>query len=85
MNGQHKEIEFERELAEHLADHGWLYSDNDDLYDVDRALVPDDVFAWLQKTQTAAFEKFIKPGSPDEDKRRRMLLDCLVASLEAHD
>jgi type I restriction enzyme R subunit len=61
--------------------HGWLYSENDDLYDVERALVPEDVFAWLQETQKT-FEKFIKPGSPDEDKRRRMLLDRLVASLD---
>lgn len=82
MSGQHKEIEFERELAEHLAANGWLYSENDDLYDVDRALVPEDVFAWLQETQKAAFEKFIKPGSPDEHKRRNMLLDRLVASLD---
>ncbi|MGO1665202.1 MAG: type I restriction endonuclease subunit R [Micrococcaceae bacterium] len=82
MSGQHKEIEFERELAEYLEAHGWLYSDNDDLYDVERALVPVDVFGWLDETQKAAFEKFIKPGSPDEDKRRRMLLDRLVKGLD---
>lgn len=79
---QHNEIEFERELCEHLAANSWLYSENDDLYDVERALVPEDVFAWLEETQKVAFEKFIKPGSPDEDKRRRMLLDRLVASLD---
>ncbi|WP_205677663.1 type I restriction endonuclease subunit R [Brevibacterium aurantiacum] len=79
---QHNEIEFERELCEHLAAHGWFYSENDDLYDVERALIPADVFGWLQETQAAAFEKFIKPGSPDEDKRRRMLMDRLVASLD---
>lgn len=82
MSGQHKEIEFERELAEYLEAHGWLYSENDDLYDVERALVPEDVFSWLQETQPQAFEKFVKPGSPDEDKRRRMLLDRLVTSLD---
>lgn len=82
MTGQHKEVEFERELCEHLAAHGWLYSENDDLFDVERALVPEDVFAWLQATQQAALEKFTKPGSPDEGKRRRMLLDRLVASLD---
>ena len=26
---QHNEIEFEKELAEYLAAHGWLYSPND--------------------------------------------------------
>lgn len=82
MTGQHKEIEFERELAEYLEAHGWRYSKNDDLYDVERALVPEDVFSWLEATQKEAFEKFVKPGSPDEDKRRRMLLDRLVASLD---
>ena len=82
MSGQHKEIEFERELAEYLEAHGWLYSDNDDLYDLERALVPEDVFGWLEETQKAAFDKFVKPGSPDEDKRRRMLLDRLVKSLD---
>lgn len=82
MSGQHKEIEFERELAEYLEAHGWLYSDNDDLYDVERALVPEDVFSWLHETQPQAFEKFVKPGSPEEEKRRRMLLDRLVTSLD---
>lgn len=79
---QHNEIEFERELCEYLAANDWFYSENDDLYDVERALVPADVFAWLQETQSAAFEKFVKPGSPDEEKRRRMLLDRLTASLD---
>jgi len=82
MSGQHKEIEFERELAEYLEAHGWLYSENDDLYDVERALVPEDVFSWLHETQPQAFEKFVKPGSPEEEKRRRMLLDRLVTSLD---
>ncbi|MFC7463894.1 type I restriction endonuclease subunit R [Brachybacterium sp. GCM10030252] len=82
MNSQHKEIEFERELCEHLEANGWLYSENDGLYDVERALVPADVFAWLQETQPAAFDKFVRPGSPDEAKRRRMLLDRLTASLD---
>ena len=64
MSGQHKEIEFERELAEYLEAHGWLYSKDDHLYDVERALVPEDIFGWLEETQKAAFDKFIKPGSP---------------------
>lgn len=78
---QHNEIEFEREICEYLEAHGWLYSPHDGIYDVDRAIIPEDVFAWLQQTQTAAFEKFVKPGSADEDKRKRILLDRLVTSL----
>ena len=42
---QHNEIEFEKELAEHLAANGWLYSANDDGYDKERALFPEDVQA----------------------------------------
>lgn len=79
---QHNEIEFEREICEHLEAHGWLYSENDAIYDADRAIIPEDVFAWLRETQTAVFEKFVKPGSADEGKRRRMLLDRLVSSLD---
>jgi type I restriction enzyme, R subunit len=29
----HKEINFEQEIFEHLASHGWLYSSNDEGYD----------------------------------------------------
>ncbi|SEE79048.1 type I restriction enzyme, R subunit [Arthrobacter alpinus] len=79
---QHNEIEFERELCEYLAANGWLYSENDDLYDVERALIPEDVFAWLQETQQVAFDRFVKLGSPDEAKLRRLLLDRLAASLD---
>ena len=45
---QHNEIEFERELCEHLAANGWLYSPDDKGYDRQRALFSDDVFAWLE-------------------------------------
>ena len=35
---QHNEVEFERELCEHLEASGWLYSADDHLYDKQRAL-----------------------------------------------
>lgn len=40
---QHNEIEFEKEFAEYLAAHGWLYLTNDTGYDRERALFPEDV------------------------------------------
>ena len=44
---QHNEIQFEKEICEHLAAHGWLYSPTDAGYDKDRALFPEDVLGWL--------------------------------------
>lgn len=57
----HNEIEFERELAEHLASHGWHYSPTDDGYDRERALFPEDVFGWLQATAPDELAKVLKP------------------------
>jgi type I restriction enzyme R subunit len=79
---QHNEIEFEKELAEHLAAHGWLYSLNDDGYDRERALVPEDVLGWLADTQPQQLEKAVKPGSGDIAKQRAQLLDRIVKVLD---
>lgn len=43
----YNEVTFEREIAEHFAAHGWLYSPNDDGYDCERALFPEDAFGGL--------------------------------------
>lgn len=56
----HNEIEFENEICEHLAANGWLYSPNDDGYDRARALFPDDVLAWVQATQSKAWDATTK-------------------------
>lgn len=58
--GLHNEIEFENEICEHLAANGWLYSPNDDGYDRERALFPEDVLAWVQETQPNAWELIVK-------------------------
>lgn len=51
----HTEIDFENAICEHLANHGWLYTDSDaSRYDRARALFPDDVIAWLQESQADA-------------------------------
>lgn len=79
---QHNEIEFERELAEYLADHDWLYSPNDAGYDKERALFPEDVFAWLADTQSEQLEKVVKLGSKDIDKQQSQVLDRIVKVLD---
>ena len=57
MIAVHHEGVFEFEICEYLADHGWLYSAKDTGYDRERALFPEDLFAWLEETQQAAYEK----------------------------
>ncbi|MFG3112978.1 type I restriction endonuclease subunit R [Streptomyces sp. NPDC048197] len=78
---QHDEGEFEKELCEHLATHGWLYSGNDAGYDRDRAIFPEDTFGWLQDTQPGELAKVVKAGATDEAKQRKQVLDRLVKLL----
>ncbi len=57
----HREISFESEICEHLADHGWLYAEGDAAnYDRARALFPADALAWVQATQPKAWETLTK-------------------------
>src|SRR4051812_27433646 len=79
---QHNEIEFEKELCEHLAKNGWLYSKNDTGYDRERALFPEDFFDWLDDTQPEQLAKVVKAGAPDEAKQKEQLLDRLVKRLD---
>ena len=79
---QHNEIEFEKELAEYLADQGWLYSPNDTGYDKERALFPEDVLGWLANTQPDQLAKVIKPGGGDIAKQQAQLLDRIVKVLD---
>jgi type I restriction enzyme, R subunit len=73
----HKEVVFESEICEHLAAKGWLYSANDAGYDRERALFPEDVFAWLDETQQPAYTKALKAaGSPSK------FLDVLTTALD---
>jgi type I restriction enzyme, R subunit len=53
----HKEITFESEICQHLAAHGWLYTEGDAAhYDRAHALFPADVLAWVQTTQPKTWE-----------------------------
>jgi type I restriction enzyme R subunit len=57
----HKEISFESEICEYLAEHGWLYAEGDAAdYDRARALFPADVLAWVRATQPKAWETLTK-------------------------
>ncbi len=61
----HKEISFETEICQYLADHGWLYAEGDTAaYDRARALFPADVLAWVQATQPKAWETLTKNHGP---------------------
>jgi type I restriction enzyme R subunit len=57
----HKEINFENEICQYLASHGWLYAEGDaNLYDKTRAIFPADVLAWVKETQKEALEVLVK-------------------------
>jgi type I restriction enzyme R subunit len=57
----HKEIAFEDEICEYLGAHGWVYVEGDSSrYDRARAVLPDDVLAWVQTTQPTAWEALVK-------------------------
>jgi type I restriction enzyme R subunit len=79
---QYNEIEFEKELCEHLARHGWYYSPDDTGYDRERALYPKDVFAWLAETQPDQLAKVVKAASNDCEKQKSQLLDRVAKVLD---
>ena len=78
----HQEKQFEVGICEHLAENGWLYSPDASGYDKQRALFPDDLFAWLEDTQPDELAKFVRVGDPNEAKQRDQLLDRLRAALD---
>ncbi len=73
----HNEVVFETEICHHLAANGWLYSANDVGYDRERALFPEDLFAWLEETQKPAYEKALKAAGT-----QAKFLDVLTTALD---
>jgi type I restriction enzyme R subunit len=69
---------FESSICDYLAKHGWLYSNNDDGYDANRALFPQDIFTWLSDSQPNKWAAAIKPGTTSETGNKRALLDAIV-------
>lgn len=77
MRADHHEVVFESEICAYLDAHGWLYSPKDTGYDRERALFPEDLFAWLQQTQQVAYEKALKAAGS-----QAKFLDVLTAALD---
>ncbi|MGO2750782.1 MAG: type I restriction endonuclease subunit R [Pseudoclavibacter sp.] len=79
----HKEDAFEVAICDHLGANGWLYSPNDAGYDRERALYPEDVFAWLRETQQPQLDKLVKPGASAEARAQseRQILDRITKRL----
>jgi type I restriction enzyme R subunit len=76
----HKEIEFENDICNHLAAHGWLYAEGDAKgYDALRALFPADVVAWMQESQPDAWAAIVKAHGANAEvtllDRLRKLMD----------
>ena len=89
----HKEVNFEFEICDYLAAHGWLHADDDAAqYDRELALCPADVLAWIQQTQPDAWETLTQNhggGAPKallmrlrEQIDRRGTLDVLRHGIE---
>ncbi|WP_327038378.1 type I restriction endonuclease subunit R [Micromonospora maris] len=73
----HNEVVFESEICAYLDSHGWIYSANDTGYDRERALFPEDLFAWLEETQQAAYVKALKAAGS-----QAKFLDVLTTALD---
>lgn len=85
--GVEHEVTFETEICEYLGAHGWTYEagDAEPKYDAKRALIPEDVWNWLETTQPDEWAKVVKPtDSPAQQAQaKEQLLDRLVATLDA--
>ncbi len=78
----HREVSFEDETCAHLAARGWLYATGDAArYDRTLALFPDDVLAWMQEAQPAAWDGLVK--NHGADGARTVLLERLRKQLDA--
>lgn len=83
MGVQH-EKSFETEICEYLGAHGWLYEEHFNGYDQELALIPEDVFAWLQETQPEQWSRVVSDSAPSVDNKatKLMLLDRLARTLD---
>ncbi|RAO00778.1 type I restriction endonuclease subunit R [Micromonospora noduli] len=73
----HNEVVFEAEICAYLKAHGWFYSAADTGYDRERALYPEDLFAWLDETQKPAYAKALKAAGS-----HAKFLDVLTTALD---
>lgn len=84
VSGAHLESVLETEIAEHLAAHGWLYSETDEGYDKQLALIPDDVLDWIEDTQPAEYSRAVPASSSpvEQAAARALLVDRLAKALD---
>ncbi len=82
--GAHLEAVLETEIAEHLAENGWLYSPTDAGYDKTLALFPEDVLGWVAETQPGEHAKVVRPvDSPaQQEAAKKLLLQRLAKALD---
>lgn len=78
------EAAFERTICEHLADHGWLHSPNDEGYDRVRALYPPDLFDFLAESQPEVWAQLVdaSASSATQQNQRERLLRTLTTQLD---
>jgi len=83
MGIQH-EKSFETEICSYLGAHGWLYEEGFAGYDQELALIPEDVFAWLQTTQPDQWARVISEdfSPPEVNSVKSLILDRLVKTLD---
>lgn len=85
MSNLHREIKLENEICEHLAAHGWHYSENDSGYDRGKALYPPDVIDWIQTSQPETWTSIEKKyGSEAEEKVLSRLREAINNSETLH-
>ncbi|MDE9367242.1 type I restriction endonuclease [Luteipulveratus sp. YIM 133132] len=77
----HTERAFEDEICDHLAQSGWLVSHNDAGYDKQRALYPEDLWAWLRDANPDGFDKVFGPPDAPNEHKRTQTLDRLTKQL----
>ncbi|GAA3925161.1 DEAD/DEAH box helicase family protein [Streptomyces gulbargensis] len=71
------EEQFERQICEYLKARKWEYSPNDEGYDAERALFPQDVFGWFEDLAPQTWARGIGSG-PRADVAKDALLDLIV-------
>lgn len=83
MSQIHHEDTFQREIAEHLAQHGWLHSPEAHGYDVERALWPEDLLGWLEDTDPDNYARLVPPEADPAVRERgqRRILDRVAKVL----
>ena len=79
MSHAHHEIHFESYITQKLVAQGWLEGKPEN-YDKQRALYPEDIFAWIKETQP---EKWTKLEAFNGSNTETVVLDRLVKALES--